>query len=268
MNMIYWVLTRRCNFECIYCHRHQKDDENISINDFQKIKDFVNTIMNKTEIFLTGGEPTISPYFFDIIENINYNKFSINSNFSFNEDISNRLIDFFKINNDRKNLFKATYHADQANLEIFLNNISNFYKYDMIHKINMVFESYDISYIEKYYKPIYDLIKKEFPKIFLRIMPVDNDDLSNEILNMFKGDIWRRSRGNIIDTNCYINNMCIDSNGDVYNCINYISYLNKYKPLFNIINNKNALRLHNFHKTLNKKCVHNFCCTNKMIQYV
>jgi len=61
----YLQVTRKCNNQCIFCSNPQFEQEQ-NLEDLKiQVKQFKNDGI--TEIILTGGEPTISPYIFDII---------------------------------------------------------------------------------------------------------------------------------------------------------------------------------------------------------
>lgn len=62
----YLQLTRKCNNECVFCSNPQFEKD-YSLDEAKKtIKEFANE--GVTEIFLTGGEPTIAPFLPEIIK--------------------------------------------------------------------------------------------------------------------------------------------------------------------------------------------------------
>jgi MoaA/NifB/PqqE/SkfB family radical SAM enzyme len=56
------ALTGKCNFSCKYCNRFKAEI------DFEKLKEFINFVRQFKHIQITGGEPTIHPKFFEIID--------------------------------------------------------------------------------------------------------------------------------------------------------------------------------------------------------
>ena len=62
----YLQLTRKCNNKCVFCSNPQFEQEP-SWNDLKKqVLGFKSQGIN--EIILTGGEPTLSEYLFDLIK--------------------------------------------------------------------------------------------------------------------------------------------------------------------------------------------------------
>ena len=62
-----FALTTRCNCQCMMCDMHKKKPESISLEDAQKVLDFL--IQHKfLVVYFTGGEPTLHPNIIDIVE--------------------------------------------------------------------------------------------------------------------------------------------------------------------------------------------------------
>lgn len=64
------VLTNRCNFRCIYCYNSSGTGEiekELSLSQWLKLIDEA-AAMGVVKCTLTGGEPMLSPYFFDIVK--------------------------------------------------------------------------------------------------------------------------------------------------------------------------------------------------------
>lgn len=70
--MIAWEITDKCNLRCIYCYKNSKEF-NINTDNFEIIKKVVkeiSTIPSIRVISVTGGEPTLSPYFEYVIKKL------------------------------------------------------------------------------------------------------------------------------------------------------------------------------------------------------
>ncbi len=69
-------LTKKCNLKCQYCFADEfvnKSNEEYTIEDFKKVVSFIKT--NKEEkIGLIGGEPTLYPYFKEVLSILNEDK--------------------------------------------------------------------------------------------------------------------------------------------------------------------------------------------------
>lgn len=72
-----WYIGRRCNFDCSYCSAFLHDNKSPHMN-IEKMKNFVNLIYErfKENVLwsLTGGEPTVHPNFYDLIDYIKNKK--------------------------------------------------------------------------------------------------------------------------------------------------------------------------------------------------
>lgn len=115
--MVTWDIGRRCNFDCTYCEstRHDTFSPPTSYND---LIDTFNFIKDYTEIYkqpnaninFTGGEPTVNPMFWNLVEHINANsnfQLGLTSNGTWPE----KHIEFIKQNFVGVTL---SYHAEAA----------------------------------------------------------------------------------------------------------------------------------------------------------
>lgn len=119
--MITWDLGRRCNYDCTYCEstRHDNHSNYVNLDDlkntFNFIKQWTNLYNNKrsngnsTSINFTGGEPTISPNFWELVDYIklsngNYN-LGLTTNGSWGSSYSEKIIKEF-------NGVTISYHAE------------------------------------------------------------------------------------------------------------------------------------------------------------
>ena len=111
-----WSILLECNYSCRYCHVKSKGISNKSIID--KTISFLNSAPQKEkEVTLFGGEPTIHPLLFYIIENLYFcKKVHIFTNLSCSNNDLKKLVD----NNIS---FSISYHSDIIKPEYFLNKL-------------------------------------------------------------------------------------------------------------------------------------------------
>ena len=106
--MVTWDLGRRCNYDCSYClaihhnnySRHRTLEECKSVFDFiQEYTDIYNTHRNTkfpTTINFTGGEPTVNPNFWDILEYIKERDPSTNLSLTTNGAFNKKYIEYIE----------------------------------------------------------------------------------------------------------------------------------------------------------------------------
>jgi len=110
--MVTWDIGRRCNYDCTYCPamRHDTSSNFHKLdelhNTFQFIKKWTNIYNSNrtidpevTNINFTGGEPTINPYFWDLLDLIkntdeNY-RLSLTTNGTWGVDKRQKILDYF-----------------------------------------------------------------------------------------------------------------------------------------------------------------------------
>jgi MoaA/NifB/PqqE/SkfB family radical SAM enzyme len=275
-----YMITLNCNYNCWYCHRHYNYID-LSKENIDKIISFINSVISNNFTFkLSGGEPTISPYFFNVIENVNYETLSISTNLSKNEKF---LIDIQKIVTNKKSkcIITPTFHAQDSDINIFYNKIIFLKENDFIlPRINFTLEDINYEYIKEKYYPLYYKIKNKYPDIFFQTMSPNNQILSNDVYKLFNFSIENTNFNDKIIYNidkslsyrthnrnkyqntfndCYKQFTCINYNGDIFPCGSCISQNDKINPLFNILQS-NSLRIHNLLYDQNIKCQSGWCC--------
>lgn len=108
---VVWDTGRRCNYDCTYCEstrhnnysHHRSLEELIQTFDFiWKYTDLYNSKRKEpinTNINFTGGEPTVNPNFWNLIEHINNTSnnisLSLNTNGAWSERFTKNIIDNF-----------------------------------------------------------------------------------------------------------------------------------------------------------------------------
>ncbi len=67
---IYFVLSLDCNLHCSHCIRNfsNKCDESIDLQRATRVLEEIAKVDSKSQIVLTGGEPTLHKDFYDIVE--------------------------------------------------------------------------------------------------------------------------------------------------------------------------------------------------------
>lgn len=148
--MVTWDIGRRCNYDCTYCPAMRHD----TTSNFHKLKELTDTfefikkwtdIYNKnrtidlgyTNIDFTGGEPTINPDFFDLLEQINQEKhkyrLSLTTNGTWGEDKRIKILDYFSG-------VTISYHAEAKNSlkNRVIDNILHLNKNDIHLQVNLM----------------------------------------------------------------------------------------------------------------------------------
>jgi len=108
--MVTWDILRRCNLDCTYCEstRHDITSTLPSLEELKSTFDFIHkyvglynskrTIKSITNIDFTGGEPTINPAFWQLIEYIkshNHYRLSLTTNGTWGPAFTQRIVDNF-----------------------------------------------------------------------------------------------------------------------------------------------------------------------------
>ena len=109
--MVTWDTGRRCNYDCTYCEstRHDIHSPFHSLDELKQTFDFVKSwterynrhrqVQSHTNINFTGGEPTMNPAFWDLVDYINqYPGFelSLTTNGAWNSKYTQKIVDRFK----------------------------------------------------------------------------------------------------------------------------------------------------------------------------
>lgn len=110
--MVTWDLGRRCNYDCSYCTtlHHNNHSVHRTVDElkhtFNFIKDWTDTYNNKrttsfeTTINFTGGEPTVNPNFWDLVDYVKNQDPTINmsmtTNGAWHSKNTNKIIENFK----------------------------------------------------------------------------------------------------------------------------------------------------------------------------
>ena len=122
-----WDLGRRCNYDCSYCpsHRHDNFSAHAPLGELTRNVDFLfkyidlymtHRNLKQASINFTGGEPTVNPYFIQLIEYLSseYNSryadkwycgFTVTSNGAMSERMAAAIM-------DHMGFITISYHAE------------------------------------------------------------------------------------------------------------------------------------------------------------
>jgi len=268
---IYFTITELCNFKCPYCNVCVKK-EKTNIKKLKKIIDFIfNLPKNNIKLIISGGEPTIHPNFFEIIEYINTknkenNKLkilSIFTNFS-------KSVDFYKkidkiMNNINVEIFPS-FHKEFIDIDEFCKKYLDLSSYKKF-LTNPAFMLHNESCKELFYETI-----KKYPSIPFIMSPINGlkikDDinypskflLQNQLSILYSNNKYYYIQGKRPENknfkwcicNSFKNNMMISADGIIYRCMTSM-----------VSNANNLPKLSVFDKNINDKLTDQCVCLQK-----
>ena len=145
-----WILGRFCNYHCSYCWEHGRSDK----KDHRSLRTCIKTIhdikmqarergFNSFHFSLSGGEPTYHPDYLKIVEELgddsywcNYQSIHMTTNLS--RDI-NWLEEYAKlVSRFHRASVTASFHAEYAKKDLFIEKLIMLQQYDVHVTINMV----------------------------------------------------------------------------------------------------------------------------------
>ena len=115
-----WVVTKNCNYSCSYCIAGT-GKEKISVNprDPLKIFDKLRSIIpGEWDVFITGGEPFVTPKFLKLAENIIKAGYKIHLTTNFSAPYV-EITKFLDITKGKLIRFNASLHLEHAKMEDF-----------------------------------------------------------------------------------------------------------------------------------------------------
>lgn len=187
-----WQITYKCNYKCTYCHAPKHGQKNvvdtsiISKEEWVKIWNNVYNMYGECEINISGGEPSIYPNFFDIVQEIiKKHKVEIVTNLSFN--VENNLDNL----NPERVRFAASFHPQHVSVEEFSAKIKKIKKAGFIVTTNFVPWPPFFDKVE-YYKKVFDrnninVVLQPFVGTYDgKKYPDSYNDEEKEILRLFK----------------------------------------------------------------------------------
>lgn len=132
MNKVHfsWDIHYKCNFRCPYCWFFDKWESLEKLNiylspdEWYKIWKRIYQQYGECHIMITGGEPTIYPNFFELIEKLSQlHTIKITTNLSID------MTEFVKKISPERVSFDWNFHPLETNLELFISNIMLLRKY-------------------------------------------------------------------------------------------------------------------------------------------
>lgn len=272
---IWWNITNNCNLKCYYCKLNYEEPFTKKEN-LDKIIEFINFLITKKDnihLQLFGGEPTIYPDFIYILENLNND-----INISLSTNLLSSLEKIQKIEETKKvNEYNISMHFSLIDKEKFKRNLEYLISKGVNMSLGVMLEKNEylndiISFLNNYKQRISCLIKvvdivtlNDIEKNIIREFN-KNQNLDDHVYYIKKSDgkikyvdYTEFEKVLKFDTNhciCYAvnNNLSIDSNGDLYPCLQYKKL--KLGKIGNIISDKDVLY------KINKKyilCKSNMC---------
>lgn len=289
-------LSNNCNFKCEYCSYYDNSHKPNNI-EFMKviINQIIETYKNYTKIvyYFHGGEPTIYPYFVELVEYIDQVHKSLDFSYKIEVQTNSTKIkaNFFKALIGKNIYFVCSYQQHQNKIETFKTFINYCIEYKMLSGVDLIleeFETTDYNEIVNLYKWLEELKNetngkysiqtntvdgKDTPKEYQEIMNASKDkesllitynDSSTEKVNLDK--FVSEQRNNFLFFNCNVglNSIIIDTtiNNEVsvYKCFSDILY-NKNKPNIKLIDSD----IKNLSEKLKKLIKPNRCLYRKCV---
>ncbi len=155
-----WILGRFCNYHCSYCWEHGRSDKadhrslDICKRTIKSIKKQAREKgFNSFHFSLSGGEPTYHPQYLEIVQeladdvpNCNHHSIHMTTNLS-------RSLPWFKkyvsiVSKFHRASVTASFHAEESNIDEFIEKIIFLQKHDVHTTVNMVMvpEQFDRDY--------------------------------------------------------------------------------------------------------------------------
>lgn len=119
-----WDLIYDCNYRCQYCRIYKEKEHSsgiIPLAKWEEAWERIFRIYSECSIFLSGGEPSVYPDFYELIKILTpMHIVNICTNLSFDPE---------KLHLDNKILISATFHPFNANSDEFVNKIVSLREY-------------------------------------------------------------------------------------------------------------------------------------------
>ena len=180
---ISYKLTDNCNHQCKYCSQwtlgQEFNTKEQIVEHFRLIREVVlkETNLTKFDTYFTGGEPTLHPDFFEIIEEI-YALFEGNIHIHIQSNTTKNLNWYKKLksyNFGSDIVFSTSFQLDQIrNVEGWIENVEYLYKEKQLESISFMLEEKRITLINSYYKRFKTM---GFPIKIIFVSAVDYDGI-------------------------------------------------------------------------------------------
>lgn len=211
--ILQWHITEFCNLKCKHCYQENHQPVQLKFKELLDIlnqyKELLKTFKMKGHINLTGGEPLVCPFFFDILKQFkkdeNLYSFSILTNGTLiNDEIARNIAkykpeyvqvsleggkktnDYIRGKNTYKKIAEGIKHLKKYNIFVsisFTANRQNYkefpkvVKYALKHKVNNVWSD---RYIPIGDDKIIDTLNADETKEFLELMQKERMKLKNK----------------------------------------------------------------------------------------
>jgi MoaA/NifB/PqqE/SkfB family radical SAM enzyme len=256
---VLWFVTKKCNYKCVYCGL-KKDEAYIDFSSCEKIIQFINNLTDsgkKVIVDLGGGEILFHPEIVKIVNSLKVFKIRIKTNCSHGLD----MFDYFLNSTKPEINIQAEYHysfiwpeeyiekvkfiASRIHFvlaKIFWDVRNKDYSLDVYNKTKKL--ENEFSNVKVYLdmpqhpfflweKEDYEFIKTlEQGKDF--VITYEEDNQIKEIETSYP-EAFQICKGKLENFSCNKNSCLIDSNGDIFNCVELFY---KGKLLFNIFDNQ------------------------------
>ena len=265
-------LTRKCNYQCIYCTHH---DNTESFKTFKEYKDLIDLIYDQVghndvvDFSFFGGEPTIVPCFVELMD---YLLSTYKNTYVTLTSNGSQPLEFWKKlkqHSGRIHCFMSYQHANTKSLSDYITKMEWLYDHNFLYFVSVMLENENEDEIKKAinilrqsriankltyasidfnFNPKYEDIKYLFGNLDYTVIESQNyalkttlndgtvyyfnDHMSFKTYNLHHFKYFR----------CYVgrDHILLDSNGDVYYCFSHI--LSNKKALGNIYHNKDILK--------------------------
>ncbi|MCM8800347.1 MAG: radical SAM protein [Candidatus Omnitrophica bacterium] len=168
-----WDLCYSCNYRCPYCNgwlRESKDDIIMTAGEWEKIWNNIYERYGSCYIYLSGGEPSTYPYFYELVKRLTQKHIiDICTNLSWDVE---KLIPFISSQNLK---ISATFHPLFADFDVFFKKIVMIREYLSNYQVFFVVYNKQIDILKK---------AKEFLKEFdIRLIPQPLRGPNQSIIN-------------------------------------------------------------------------------------
>lgn len=172
---IYWSMGSACNYKCSYCFQKsiKRTMPSRSKKEINNLVKNIKTLKNKKiTIDLVGGEPTIFPYYEEIVlqlEKLN-NVVSIQTETNLSKDLKyfKRIIN--NMTNKEKLVFSASYHHEYSNFDEFMEKIIFLSKCNVGVRVTVMSHPSKFKEIKFIYEKVKSLIINDVPINFAVVL--------------------------------------------------------------------------------------------------
>jgi radical SAM protein with 4Fe4S-binding SPASM domain len=240
LDSVYFNLTKNCNLKCIYCYADAgknaiKDIKDQSLDFWTKTIDQLFGLNKNATINITGGEPTVYKYFWNVVEYSKSRGFKLtlitNGSNSKNKDIQKYVDYFYSIEVSIDSLREEVNSLTRGKNSLFPAQkfIDTLIEKGMKPTIMVVVSKYNKRYLyefyDKYkssaiirYQPMYNMGRGEK---LIRISITGKEYyniLKSQNIEMMKGDISYKRNMKYMWCGMGKNVLSIEANGNVYPC--------------------------------------------------